>query len=68
MFADQASFNVTIMGDGCQPRCRHRLRRLQIAMWHLISRATGPATGTAGASDPLGPWWFVISGHGWTSC
>lgn len=25
-------------------------------MWHLVSRATGPTTATAGASDPLGPW------------
>jgi hypothetical protein len=45
--------------------------RLQVAMWHLVSREAGlplrlrpqePQT------DPLGPWWFVISGQGWTSC
>lgn len=68
MFSNQASFNVTTMGEERQPGDRCRLGRLQIAMWHLVSRATGPATATAGASDPLRPWWFVISGHGWTSC
>lgn len=35
------------MGNESHCRRRHRVRRFQIAMWHLVSRGTGPATTTA---------------------